>query len=170
MLDMPFSLSGRADRCNGSRSPGVALYATSTFHRFAANRYSDFVRIGAVVIRCYEFEKMFAFWQEALHYRPREPARDGWVVLCDPSGRGPNLSLDRHSKPREGARSWLHLDLYTDDQKNEVERLLSLGAQRYPWRYQPANDFVVLADPDGNLFCVVARASDQAQTEPESSL
>ena len=31
----------------------------------------------------------------------------------------------------------------------------ALGAKRYPWRYRPADDFVVLGDRDGNLFCVV---------------
>jgi hypothetical protein len=36
-----------------------------------------------------------------------------------------------------------------------VERLVALGARRYPWRYNPEADFVVLEDPDGNLFCVV---------------
>jgi hypothetical protein len=32
------------------------------------------MKIGSIVIRCYEFEKMMVFWQEALHYVPREPA------------------------------------------------------------------------------------------------
>jgi hypothetical protein len=49
----------------------------------------------------------------------------------------------------------LHLDLYTTARDQEVERLLQLGAKRYPWRYRPGSDFTVLEDPDGNLFCVV---------------
>jgi hypothetical protein len=53
------------------------------------------MKIGSIVIRCYAFDKMLAFWQEALHYVPREPAKSGWVVFCDPEGTGPNLSLDR---------------------------------------------------------------------------
>jgi catechol 2,3-dioxygenase-like lactoylglutathione lyase family enzyme len=113
------------------------------------------MRIGSIVIRCYEFEKMLAFWQEALHYVPREPATAGWVVLRDPTGKGPNISLDRHPTRRTGKRSRLHLDLYTADQQKEVDRLVSLGASRYPWRYRCGDDFVVLADPDDNLFCVV---------------
>ena len=32
---------------------------------------------------------------------------------------------------------------------------IGLGARRYPWRYQPGADYVVLEDPDRNLFCVV---------------
>jgi catechol 2,3-dioxygenase-like lactoylglutathione lyase family enzyme len=115
-------------------------------------------RIGSIVIRCREFEKMLRFWQEALHYVPKEPPKGGWVILRDPSGRGPNVSLDHVDEKRVGRRSRLHLDLYTEDQAREVERLVGLGATRYPWRYEPGADFVVLADPDDNLFCVIQDA------------
>ncbi|HZW05101.1 MAG TPA: VOC family protein [Anaerolineaceae bacterium] len=113
------------------------------------------MKIGSIVIKCYEFEKMLAFWQEALHYIPREPAEGGWVVLRDPQGNGPNISLDQVPEKRTGKRSRLHLDLYTSRQAVEVERLIRLGARRYPWRYPPDADYVVLEDPDGNLFCVI---------------
>jgi len=95
---------------------------------------------------------MLAFWQEALHYVPREPARGGWVVLRDPEGKGPNLSLDYIPVRRTGKRSRLHLDLYIENKESEVERLIKLGAIRHPWRYKPHHDFTVLEDPDGNLF------------------
>jgi catechol 2,3-dioxygenase-like lactoylglutathione lyase family enzyme len=123
-------------------------------------------RIGSIVIRCYEFDRMLAFWQEALRYVPREPAEGGWVVLRDPQGRGPNVSLDRTPERRTGRRSRLHLDLYSDDQADEVRRLIEIGATRYPWRYRPGDDFVVLEDPDGNLFCVV---QVPARVRPEES-
>ena len=115
------------------------------------------MKIGSIVIRCYEFDKMLAFWQEALHYVPREPAKGGWVVLRDPEGRGPNVSLDHVQEKRSGKRSRLHLDLFTNNQEVEVERLVKIGATRYPWKYKPGSDFVVLEDPDGNLFCVVLK-------------
>ena len=113
------------------------------------------VKIGSIVIRCYEFDEMLAFWQEALHYAPARPAKDGWVILRDPTGSGPNVSLDQASERRSGKRSRFHFDLYTTDQEGEVERLVKIGAARYSWRYRPDDDFVVLEDPDGNLFCVV---------------
>jgi catechol 2,3-dioxygenase-like lactoylglutathione lyase family enzyme len=119
------------------------------------------MKIGSIVVNCYEFEKMLAFWQQTLHYVPREPAHGGWVVLRDPRGQGPNLSLNRVSEKRSGKRSRLHLDLYTDDREGEVERLLALGASRYPWRYPPNSDYVVLEDPDGNLFCLVCAGVDR---------
>ena len=92
------------------------------------------MKIGSIVIHCHDFDRTVAFWQAALHYVPREPAKDGWVVLRDPEDKGPNLSFQgRERRPR--SRSWLHLDLYTRDQRAEVERLVALGARRYPWRY-----------------------------------
>jgi hypothetical protein len=113
------------------------------------------MKIGSIVISCCEFDKMLEFWQQALHYVPRAPAKGGWVVLRDPQGRGPNLSLDQVPEKRTGKRSRLHLDLYTNSRESDAERLVNLGATRYPWRYKPGDEFVVLQDPDGNLFCVV---------------
>lgn len=116
------------------------------------------MRIGSIVIHCFEFERMIAFWQEALHYVQREPPSEDWAVLHDPDGRGPNLSFQARDR-RAGHRSWLHLDLYTSRQKEEVERLVRLGARRYPWRYPDGVDYIVLEDPDGNLFCVVQKSN-----------
>jgi hypothetical protein len=63
---------------------------------------------------------MLAFWQEALHYAPREPAKGGWMVLRDPDGRGPNVSLNQVPR-KNSVRSRLHLDLYTNNRESEVE-------------------------------------------------
>jgi catechol 2,3-dioxygenase-like lactoylglutathione lyase family enzyme len=112
------------------------------------------VRIGSVVIDCNDFEAMAAFWQEALGYVPREPAEDGWVVLRGPAGGGVNVSLQQVPERRSG-KNRLHFDLYTDDQQIEVERLLAIGATRHSRTPGPGDDFVVLEDPEGNLFCVV---------------
>jgi catechol 2,3-dioxygenase-like lactoylglutathione lyase family enzyme len=120
------------------------------------------LKIGSIVIRCYEFDRMLGFWKQALHYVHREPVEGGWVILRDPDGRGPNVSLDRTSTRRAGKRSRLHFDLYTTDQEGEVERLVKIGATRYPWRYKPDDDFVVLEDPDANLFCVVQVPPEEA--------
>ncbi len=113
------------------------------------------MKIGSIVILCYEFDKMMEFWQNALHYVPKYPPSNNWVILTDPTGKGPNISLDKTPDKRTGKRSRLHLDLYATNQEEEVERLVGLGASRYPWRYTPGDDFIVLEDPDGNLFCVV---------------
>jgi hypothetical protein len=101
---------------------------------------------------------MLAFWQEALHYVPKSPAKNGWVILRDPENKGPNVSLDKDSSEKRlvsNRRPRLHLDLYADDRDAEVNRLLKIGAKRHRQTYDPEDDFRVLEDPDGNLFCVV---------------
>ena len=110
------------------------------------------VRVGSVVIDVRDFDRMMAFWQAALGYRPRNPPTPGddFLVLKDPTGKGPNVSIDR----MEPLRGRIHLDLYTEDPEGEVERLLRIGATLYHPR-EPGEDFSVLADPEGNLFCVV---------------
>jgi hypothetical protein len=127
-------------------------------------RQSRAMRIGSIVIHCLEFDRMVTFWQGALRYVPREPAREGWIVLRDPNGRGPNLSFQARDR-RAAGRSWLHLDLYTDDREREVLRLIALGARRYPWRYDANADYVVLEDPEGNLFCVVQVVGERSPTD-----
>lgn len=116
------------------------------------------MKIGSIVVKCRNFDEMLAFWQEALHLVPGAPMSDCFVILRSSEGRGPNLSLD---KVVEGERVGstrnprLHLDLYADDQEGEVKRLLGIGARRHQQTYDPEDDFIVLEDPDGNLFCVV---------------
>ena len=122
------------------------------------------VAVGSIVIRCFEYESMVAFWRAALGYEVEhaDPS-GGFVILRDPQGQGPNVSIDQAPERRSGKRSWLHLDLYTTQQASEVERLVGLGARNYPWRYGPDADYVVLEDPDGNLFCVVEVAEGYGQ-------
>jgi catechol 2,3-dioxygenase-like lactoylglutathione lyase family enzyme len=112
------------------------------------------MHVGSVVIDCNDLARMLAFWQQALGYVPREPPESDWVVLRDPEGRRVNVSLQVVPEPRTG-KNRLHLDLYTRHQAAEVDRLLALGATRHPRTPQPGDDFVLLQDPEGNVFCVV---------------
>ena len=112
------------------------------------------MHIGSVVIDCNDFDAMSAFWAEALHYVPREPAEDDWVVLRDPDGSHVNVSLQQIPE-KASQKNRLHFDLYTTDQAGEVERLLGIGARLHPREPEPGEDFLVLADPEGNLFCVI---------------
>lgn len=115
------------------------------------------MKIGSVVIDCNDFDTMFAFWRQALRYVPREPAEEDWVVLTDPLGNNVNVSLQVVPEKRSG-KNRLHFDFYTDDQEGEVERLLALGATRQARTPEPDEDFIVLEDPEGNLFCVIDKS------------
>lgn len=116
--------------------------------------------MGSIVVKVADLPRAAAFWAGALGYVVRgrsdavvDPGTD-FVVLTDPRRRWANLSLQLSPEPKQG-RNRLHLDLYTGGQEAEVARLLALGATRLPWHYDPGDDFVVLADPDGNEFCVI---------------
>lgn len=107
------------------------------------------LRLGAVVMKVSDVDRAGAFWSEALGF-DRHPENPAFLL---PGGvtAGTRLHLDDEDRT--------HLDLWADDeadQKAQVERLISLGAQRVEWDYPEDADFVVLADPDGNLFCVIA--------------
>ncbi|MFN2593378.1 MAG: VOC family protein [Actinomycetota bacterium] len=112
------------------------------------------MRVGAVVIDCNDLDRMLAFWSEALGYVPRHEPEVDWVTLKDPSGRNVNVSLQKVPEPRTG-KNRLHLDLYSTDQAGEVDRLIGIGATRFPREAQPGEDFIVLEDPEGNLFCII---------------
>ena len=113
------------------------------------------ITVGSIVIRVDDLEQQAKFWSAALDYVPREENSDDFVLMRPRSGIGPNMSLDRvrstvHVPPR------IHLDLYTDDQAAEVKRLIALGATEVHWDKKPPDaDYVILADPEGNRFCVV---------------
>jgi len=115
------------------------------------------IRIGSTVINVADVERGIAFWTAALEYVERDPGQRhvDFAVLCHPERVWSNLSLQQSPEPKRGVNR-VHLDLYADDREAEVERLLALGATRVePWPYEEGDEFVVLADPDGNEFCVV---------------
>ncbi|GAA4606955.1 catechol 2,3-dioxygenase-like lactoylglutathione lyase family enzyme [Actinoplanes octamycinicus] len=114
--------------------------------------------IAAVVIACADPRAMARFWGEAMGWTPHEITADH-ARLRSASGSGPFLEFRRTSALDE-IRHRLHLDVVPyrgSDQVTEVARLRDLGAT-------PADvgqgdvSWVVLADPEGNEFCVLAPA------------
>jgi hypothetical protein len=104
------------------------------------------VHIGAIVVNVSDRHRGSAFWAQALGY---EHDQDNPDFLFDPAGKGPRLHVDQTDRS--------HLDLWAEpgQQQAEVDRLLALGATKPDWVYPDGADFVVLADTEGNLFCVI---------------
>ena len=108
------------------------------------------MRMGTIVLQVQDIRRAAAFWSAALHYRalgdPLTPAESPVLAGDD----GVPITLDETDR--------IHLDLHVDsaaEQAAEVDRLVGLGARRVDWRYDEGANHVVLADTEGNLFCIV---------------
>jgi predicted enzyme related to lactoylglutathione lyase len=119
--------------------------------------------VGSVVFRVKNVARMQEFWTSAVDYVLRDDADDSFALLKPRNGVGPNISLDRwHASLQVPPR--IHLDLYAKDQSAEVERLKALGATVVEWDAPADADFVVMADPEGNRFCVIDSSDDREKT------
>jgi Glyoxalase-like domain len=120
--------------------------------------YRDTGPIAAVVVDCADPRAMARFWGEAMDWT-RHEVTDDHARLRSPKGVGPYLEFLR-TPGAKTARHRAHLDLVPyrgDDQTAEAARLQTLGATPadvgqgdVPWK--------VLADPEGNEFCILAPA------------
>jgi catechol 2,3-dioxygenase-like lactoylglutathione lyase family enzyme len=121
---------------------------------------------GVVVLGVGDVQRAQEFWCAALGYKVREDGFGGWAkVLIPPDGAGTSIALQTSRTPPED-HPRMHLDLHVADAaelKAEAARLVSLGASRVDWDSYPDDpDFVVLADPDGNRFCIVDLGHESA--------
>lgn len=114
--------------------------------------------IGSVVVNVSDNARGSGFWKGALGYvaHPNNPD-----FLVPPEWQPPSRTRQDHGSVHlhvDGGDK-MHLDLWVNAGESleaEVERLISLGATRVDWDYPEGARHVVLADPDGNLFCVCA--------------
>lgn len=122
-------------------------------------------RIAVISIDAHDPQRVADFWAAAL----------GWLAVVDPPG-GISLSppgidtgspvIDVYHVPESKTiKNRLHLDLRADgsSQAEEVERLLRLGATRADVGQGSDVSWVVLADPEGNEFCVLQRSVQDAE-------
>ncbi|MEP7026782.1 MAG: VOC family protein [Actinomycetota bacterium] len=116
--------------------------------------------VGVIVLGVADQRRAAEFWCSALGYELREDGFGGWSMVLVPAGdgAGAKIALQRSETPVQ-EKPRLHLDLHVAsaaEQAAEADRLVSLGASPVEWDSFPDDpDFVVLADPDGNRFCIV---------------
>ena len=116
------------------------------------------LRIQCLCIDTTDPARLAGFWQSALGWR-RTHERHAEVVLEPPAGTPedgvvPDLVFNRVPEGKAG-KNRLHLDLRPQDQAAEVARLEGLGARRVDVGQGPDVTWVVMADPEGNEFCVL---------------
>jgi catechol 2,3-dioxygenase-like lactoylglutathione lyase family enzyme len=117
-------------------------------------------RISELVIDAADADRLAAFWSKVLGYVELGREDDGSIEIGPPDagfgGPQPTLVLSPSSDPRTG-KLRLHIDVNpTDrDQGAELERLLALGARPVDIGQTGTESWHVLADPEGNEFCLL---------------
>ncbi|MBA3782596.1 MAG: VOC family protein [Nocardioides sp.] len=114
--------------------------------------------IQCLVIDSHDPDLLAGFWQEALGWRRTHDTPDE-IALEPPAGSpqdgvAPDLLFVRVPVDKAG-KNRLHLDLRPDDRDAEVARVESLGATRTDVGQDSSVSWVVMADPEGNEFCVL---------------
>jgi catechol 2,3-dioxygenase-like lactoylglutathione lyase family enzyme len=118
-------------------------------------------RFSEVVVDCRDPEALAAFWAAVLDYRVLGRDEDGAVEIGPDAGFGgaaPTLVFAPVEDPTPG-KVRLHIDVNATDreQGEELARLLGLGATRADVGQSGDESWHVLADPEGNQFCLLSR-------------
>lgn len=115
-------------------------------------------RIAVVAIDAVDTDAVAAFWCEVLGWV--ETDRDGTEIISigHPDGSWPSIDVIRVPETK-AVKNRLHLDLRADGSTTgaELDRLLAMGARRVEIG-QGEQTWVVLADPEGNEFCLLSRS------------
>jgi predicted enzyme related to lactoylglutathione lyase len=120
------------------------------------------VRVECLCLDSRDPARVSSFWEAALGWHRSVDEIDEVVVVppegSDGGGAVPYLLFLQVPEDKT-IKNRLHLDLRPDDQEAEVRRLIDLGARRVSVGQGPDVSWVVLADPDGNEFCVLKALS-----------
>jgi hypothetical protein len=112
------------------------------------------LRVTEVVIDCADHGRVVDFWAGALGYE-RQPVNEQYVALVPPAPAPglPPLQFQKVPEPKAG-KNRVHLDFRAEVMADDVSRLVGLGATVLAERRLGDFAWTVLADPDGNEFCV----------------
>jgi catechol 2,3-dioxygenase-like lactoylglutathione lyase family enzyme len=121
-------------------------------------------RISQLVLKCRDLEVLARFWCEVLDFTELDRQEDVYVEIGPREGFGgpqPTIFLIRNDEPKN-ERARLHIDVNpTDrDQDAELERLLAAGAELIDIGQPAEASWHVLADPEGNEFCLLKTRLD----------
>lgn len=122
-------------------------------------------RFSALAIDSAEPKPLARFWCDVLGWRVVD--QDETDVSIGPDDdAGPRIDFLAVPEAKAG-KNRLHLDLRADDctTAEELDRLLALGARRVDVGQGPEVTWVVLADPEGNEFCLLSRTVQQFAAE-----
>jgi Glyoxalase-like domain len=122
-------------------------------------------RLTEVIIDCHDLDVVATFWCAVLGYQ-RANQGDGWLAIAEPGERPSDEAYRQRAQPpamafvqvpeEKTVKNRVHVDVTPIDrsQLDEVTRLIALGAQQVEIG-ESETAWVVMADPEGNEFCVM---------------
>ena len=127
------------------------------------------LKIQCLTIDCKNPDALADVWAAVLGYEisyksPQEQAEDREVVISKAGGHD---LLFLQAPDEKVVKNRYHLDLRPDDRDAEVERVIGLGARRVDIGQGPEVTWVVLADPEGNEFCILRALTSEERAEEE---
>jgi hypothetical protein len=128
-------------------------------------------RISHTTIDCRNAYQLSAWWKQVLEYTdvPEDPNESGdeECMIVDPITGHRLLFIE---VPDERAvKNRIHFDLTPTDRRreSEIERVLRLGASEVgDHRLTDSRGWMILADPEGNEFCILSSDEERAETPP----
>jgi catechol-2,3-dioxygenase len=123
-------------------------------------RLNVHVSVATVTIKCRDPRTLACFWMELLGYEVA-PNHSSSILTIDPTGNGPALLFQPAEATDARGDGRVHLDLRPANQAETVTIALELGAQHADVGQTGDESWVVLADPEGNHFCVLQSTQDQ---------
>jgi hypothetical protein len=117
------------------------------------------IRIQCVVVDAHDCQLLARFWSAALGWRITVETEDEWAIEPPEGSREVDVAPDIlfvKVPDTKSVKNRLHFDLRPVDQQSQVQRLVDLGARRIEVGQADDVSWVVLADPEGNEFCVLA--------------
>ena len=125
--------------------------------------------IDCVLIDCLDLDAMTSFWCAALDLEHTWTGPSGGHLLTASDGPGHHQLGLMPTNAKKTTKNRIHFDLRPDtSQRAEVERLEGLGAQRIDIG-QADVTWVVMADPEGNEFCVLRSMTDKERERSRQS-
>jgi predicted enzyme related to lactoylglutathione lyase len=114
-------------------------------------------KFSELIVDANDVDKMASFWQQVLGWERRTTDDPEDAELVAPDGSLPTLLFTPVPEPKQ-AKGRIHLDVSPtagSDQAQELERLLALGARHADVGQGDDVSWIVLADPEGNEFCLL---------------
>ncbi len=111
------------------------------------------IQVAGSTFDCHDAALVGRFWAEVLGYELAPWSDEEGALIRDPAGEGAWIGFTQVPEGK-AAKNRFHMDLEAEDLVAEIARVESLGGRSVAEHHEPFWDWNVMADPEGNEFCL----------------